>query len=141
MWKLSFCLVAAPKMTLYIALGVLLILGGQLWDDRLRAEFWASVAIYTGVFAGLLMLWPLGPRPAASWRPLLIASAGIRIAVSTAMATALYSTTVPVHKFFWTVFIVASICVCVVEVAILRRALRSTIRFSGAADRSGSRAA
>jgi hypothetical protein len=160
MWKLSFCLVAAPKLALYIALGIV-ALSGDLWDERLRAEVYASIAMYSGVAVGLLFLWflqaPLpsrgwmvramklpridraiegwrrvtGPRPATEWRPLLLASTLMRICVSICLAVVFRHLSPPVEKFYWTVFVIASLCVCFVEVGIVRQAMRSTIRLAG----------
>jgi hypothetical protein len=141
MWKLTACLLAAPKLVLYTALAVLVILGGDLWDDRLKAEVWASVVLYTGVGAGLLFLWPLGARPVFAWGPLVITASLIRMAVSVGGAVAIYSAVHPERTFFWTVFLLASLAVLAVETAVIRRALRATIGLAGGTQAQESRAA
>lgn len=171
MWKLSFCLVAAPKLTLYAGLIVLAVLAGDLWDERLRAEVYASISLYIGVGAGLLFLWflqaplaswrPLAalakfarlgwlldalgrltePRTATQWRPLVLASTVMRLIISMGAAVAFHHLTHPVEKFYWTVFTIASSCIWFVEARVISRALRATIRLAGADDDRKSQAA
>jgi hypothetical protein len=131
MWKLTACLLAAPKLILYAALAILVILGGDLWDDRLKAEAWASVTLYAGIFAGLVFLWPLGPRPVGAWGPIVVGASIIRMTVSLGAATAIYLAVHPERIFYWTVFLLASIAVLAVETTVTRQALRSTIGLAG----------
>ncbi len=130
MWKLTACLLAAPKLVLLIGLAAAIAIGGDLWDDRLRAEFWAGVVLYTGTGAGLGFLWLFRPRPAFSWGAIVIGGSVIRMAVSVAAAMAIAVTLQPEKGFFWTVFLVASMLILAVETAIVRRSLLSTIALS-----------
>jgi hypothetical protein len=141
MWKLTACLLAAPKLVLYTALAVLAILGGELWDDRLIAEAWASVSLYAGVAAGLGFLWAFKPRPVFAWGPLVIGGTLIRMAVSLGCAVGIYLKVHPERTFFWTVFLLASLAVLVVETVVIRRAMRSTIGLAGTAQAQETRAA
>lgn len=137
MWKLTACLLAAPKAVLLVALLVALIVGGDLWDDRLRAEFWAGVVLYTGTGAGLGFLWLFGPRPAFTWGAIVIGGSVIRMAVSVSAAMAIAVTLKPETGFFWTVFLIASLLILAVETYIIRRSLMGTIALSRSARAAG----
>lgn len=123
MWKLSACLLAAPKLVLLVAVGVAVAIGGDLWDDRLKAEFWDGIVLYMGTISGLGFLWCFGPRPAFYWAPLVIGGSLIRIAVSLTLAVWLATVVHPEKTFFWSVFLIGSFCILATETGVLRSAL------------------
>ena len=143
MWKLSACLLAAPKLILFGALAIAIVLGGDLWDDRLKAEFWDGVVLYAGTVSGLGFLWMFGPRPAFYWAPLVIASSVIRMGVSLGVAVLLYSLIHPEKTFFWAVFLLASFAILAVETVVVKNALGRTFTLKRAdeASKSESKAA
>lgn len=133
MWKLSACMMAAPKLVLFVALGVAILLGGELWDDRLKAEFWAGVVLWVGTASGLIFLWCFRPRAAFYWAPLVIAATTIRMVVSVSLALTLYLAIHPDKSFYWTVFLVASMAILATETIIVRRALSRPIALAASA--------
>jgi hypothetical protein len=133
MWKLSACLLAAPKLVLFIALGIAIAVGGDLWDDRLKAEFWAGIVLYSGTIAGLAFLWCFKPRPAFYWAPLVIAGGFLRMAVSLSAAVAISMAVQPEKIFFWSVFLIASLGILATETGVVRSAITKASRAPGLA--------
>jgi hypothetical protein len=143
MWKLSACLLAAPKAVLFVALLVAIVIGGDLWDDRLRAEFWAGIVLYSGTISGLAALWVRGPRTVHQWVRPVVAGATIRLALCLAVAAGIARLVHPEPVFFWTVLVVASAGVVATEWMIIRNALRKPLSLAVAQEkaRAGSKAA
>ena len=142
MWKLSTCLLIAPKVILLAGLGIALALGGELWDDRLRAEFWAGLALYAGTISGLAFLWCFRPRPVVSWGSIIIAASVIRMTVALGTASSVYVLIHPERLYFWSVLTIALLAILATETVIIRRALSTTFLTHTAADpKSESKAA
>lgn len=123
MWKLSACLLAAPKLVLIVAVAIAIGLGGDLWDDRLKAEFWDGIVLYTGTISGLAFLWCFGPRPAFYWAPLVIGSSVLRMGTSLVLALGLSAVVHPEKGFFWSVFLIGSFCILATETTVVKVAL------------------
>jgi len=123
MWRLSACLLAAPKLVLFAGLGIAIFFGGHLWEDRLRAEFWAAVALYTGTGCGLSLLWASGTRTVIGWKPIIRAGLLTRLAVSLAVSGVVVSLVHPEPVFFWSVFGMATVGTLWTERLIMKRAL------------------
>jgi hypothetical protein len=128
MWKLSACMMAAPKAILFGAALAAPIIWRQEWKPKVAADFWVAVAVYTGGGAGLLFLWCLKPRPVFYWGPLVIASSLIRNAVGLAAAFGLWAAFRPNKDFFWGVFLASMMVMLVVETVVVRNALARASR-------------
>ena len=135
MWKLSACLLAAPKLVLIVAVAIAVAIGGDLWDDRLKAEFWDGIVLYTGTIAGLGFLWCFGPRPAFFWGPLVIASSFLRISISLILAIALATVVHPEKAFFWGVFLIGSLMILATETAVVKSSLAAPLTLARPQDR------
>ena len=130
MWKLSFLLIAAPKLLLYASVAVAaLFYAGRAQREMFTAEGLATVAIFAGVALGILYLWRLTPRPASDWLRQIWTSRGIRLASTAAFG---YANRLVFHvhgaaHFYWGLIIGASVMIFVTDIFVTRRALSGRI--------------
>lgn len=135
LWKMSTLLLGAPKLVLFAAAGLAVLMYPEHWRSVVASEFWAAVSLYTGVVVGILFLWQYRPRPAAGWRGLVNLSRGIRVATTVSLAftfswifhfrtSAHFRTSGP---FFWLSILIATVLILVTDLLVVNKALAGTI--------------
>lgn len=130
MWKLSFLLLAAPKLLLYASVAIAAIFfAGRRQREMLTAEGLATLALFTGVGLGVAYLWRLSPRPAHEWLRQVWTSRAIRIASTGGLgyANRLVFHVHHAHVLYWSLIAGASAMIFLADIVVTRRALAGRI--------------
>ncbi len=135
LWKMSTLLLGAPKLVLFAAAGLAVLMYPEHWRSVVASEFWAAVSLYTGVVVGIVFLWQYRPRPAEAWRGLVNMSRGIRVTTTVGLALGFsrvfHFRTSPHFKtsgpFFWWAIVIASVLIMLTDVMVVQKALAGTI--------------
>jgi hypothetical protein len=130
MWKLSFLLLAAPKMALYASVAIAAFFyTGRAQREMFTAEGLATFSLISGFALGIAYLWRLPPRPASAWHGPILVSRIIRIASTIALA---YGVRMLFHfynaqRFYWGLVAIATVMMLATDILVTRRALSGRI--------------